>query len=106
MGRQGNEGLGLGKGAGPRRLWKTLIAEPGRCLPAVVSRLPMILVSGDVHHALLAASSDHSFLWHVKGALELRSRRVAFQHTYTHTYTPVHVYIDAGLHLCNQTQER
>lgn len=36
---------------------------PRRWLPAVVSGFQMILVSGDIPHALLADSSDHSFLW-------------------------------------------
>lgn len=36
---------------------------PRRWLPAVVSGFHMILVSGDIPHALLADSSDHSFLW-------------------------------------------
>lgn len=44
-------------------LWRHFYIGTRRCLPAVVSGFRMILVSGDIPHALLADSSDHSFLW-------------------------------------------
>lgn len=46
-----------------RSLWRHFKIGPRRCLPAVVFGFQMILVSGDIPHALLADSSDHSFLW-------------------------------------------
>lgn len=63
-----------------RNYWPTLA---GGWLLAVVSQLPMILVSGDVHHALLALPSDHSFLWQGQRVLELQAGCATFPHAHT-----------------------
>lgn len=72
---------------------------PRRWLPAVVSGFQMILVSGDIPHALLADSSDHSFLWQLcRFRQQAALSEVSFPHATfllllhrTHTHTQINV---------------
>lgn len=89
-----------GRVARTQGLWRPFNKGPQRCLPAVVSGFQMILVSGDMPHALLADSSDHSFLWQPhRSRLQQLWARLLF-HTppfsssiiYTHTHTNKHMH--------------
>lgn len=72
---------------------------PRRWLPAVVSGFQMILVSGDIPHALLADSSDHSFLWQLcRFRLQAALSGASFPHAtflllllLHHTHTQINV---------------